>query len=297
MNALLNSFPANLAGIPGRLAAVILLVTILMTSQGRSQSTLGMTVAPPPSSPKPVMVTFSNQTSGVVVASWINQTGVEQQVGVMLPNQAMELSTFPGHVTVFYSGGMKLATFQAESFYHGSVFGIADPNGLPNNPFPNSIITCGTMPNGGSGSGNPGQVTLSGIEGLIQSILNGTLTGLPGAGLHPGNFPGVTPANQPDFAANLVGTNWTYVLGSNTFEFVFGTKQIEGFSHGWWPGVMWTANGKNQVQLKNIPPASLASLPPGQSAVNKIVNITFDSATTFRGVDFDGVTLISGRRK
>lgn len=297
MNALLNSLPANLAGIPGRLAAMVLLAAALTASPAQSQSTSAMSVAPPRSAARPVFVTFSNQTKGTVVANWVDTRGAEQQVGVMLPNQAMELTTHPGHVTIFYSGGQQIGVFRATSSDSGSILGIAGPNGVTNNPVPTPPIICVAMPGGGGGSGNPGQVTLSGIGGLIQSILNGTLTGLPGGGTNPGITPAVTPANQPDFAARLVGTKWTYVYGNNTFEFEFGPGQVKDYTNGWWPGVVWKTNGKSKVQFKNDPKAVDAKLPPGPSAVGKVMDITFDSATTFKGIDFDGVTPISGQRK
>ena len=286
MNALLKS-----------LTAIVLLASAFLASPARSQTPSAMSIAPPRSAARPVFVTFSNQTKGTVVANWVDSRGAEQQVGVMLPNQAMELTTYPGHVTVFYSGGQQISVFRATSSDSGSILGIAGPNGVTNNPVPTSPIVCVTMPNGGSVPSNPGQVTLSGIGGLIQSILNGTLASPSGGVSNPGITPGVTSANQPDFAARLVGTKWTYVYGNNTFEFEFGPGQVKDYTNGWWPGVLWKTNGKSKVQFKNDPKAVDAKLPPGPSAVGKVMDITFDSATTFKGVDFDGVTPISGQRK
>ncbi len=297
MNAIRKYLSSGLIRGSGLSVTLFVVAPMFMTVAGRSQSTSAMTVAPPLSQTRAVEVTFSNQTSGTIVASWQKGPKVEERIGVILPNQAMELVTYPGHVTVFTSGKRRLATFRATSASNGAVFGIAGPGGGSASPVPAPPIVCGTPPRGGTNPGNHGQVTLGGIGGLIQAILKGTL-GTAGGGAPPGVTPGGTPpVNQTDFAARLVGTTWTYVYGGQTFEFEFGQGQIKPISSNWWPGVIWKTNGKSQVQLKNVPQANVATLPPGPNAVNKTIDITFDSETSFKGIDFDGVTPIFGQRK
>ncbi len=99
------------------------------------------------------------------------------------------------------------------------------------------------------------------------------------------------------FADGLQGSRWSYVFNESTFEFQFGNANaISNFSNGWWPGVTWEVQGKNKVILKNTPKEEDRALPPGPAADGKQMVLIFDSADSYRGVDFDGATLISGRR-
>ena len=96
--------------------------------------------------------------------------------------------------------------------------------------------------------------------------------------------------------SQLPGSRWTYKFGASTFEFEFAANSIKNFSNGWWPGVTWQANGDNQIILNNSPTAEASALPPGPAAVGKQMTIRFDSADSYTGTDFDGVTAISGHR-
>ncbi|MBK6750811.1 MAG: hypothetical protein IPG67_12590 [Acidobacteria bacterium] len=91
-------------------------------------------------------------------------------------------------------------------------------------------------------------------------------------------------ANTQDFTAGLAGTGWTYSYGGTTYQFDFGQTRIEKFSNGWWQGITWTSIGNNQIRLKNL-------------ESGKEMTLTFDSANSYSGIDWDGQTKVSGTRR
>jgi len=74
---------------------------------------------------RPVKVAFSNETAGNLTALWMDEKGIAQEIGTIFPHQVVELTTFPGHVTVFSSGGHQISSFRATVYSNGASFGIA----------------------------------------------------------------------------------------------------------------------------------------------------------------------------
>jgi hypothetical protein len=127
---------------------------------------------------QPVMVAFANQTPDPVTALWIDFDGLAREVGTIPPGQIVELATFPGHLTLFSSGGLQLSSFRASASSHGSAFGIVGPGGSidPSKP---KIAVCWapppgmTGPSGGNSPQSPGTnpVTQNDIASIIRLIL------------------------------------------------------------------------------------------------------------------------------
>lgn len=136
-------------------------------------------------------VAFANQTATPVTAFWMDFNGAAQVVGVIPSGQIVELTTFPGHLTVFSSQGRQLSSFRASTFSHGTAFGIVGPSGSAD-PSKPKIAVCWAPPRGttntpgGTGSGpgsmrvapggssaTGGGITRNDLNSLIQTIFAG----------------------------------------------------------------------------------------------------------------------------
>lgn len=84
---------------------------------------------------RPQVVAFVNQTTEKLVVHWIDFDGVGREIGLMVPNQVAEITTFPGHLTTFSSGSRRVATFRASTLSE-SAYAIAGPGGGAVNPGP-----------------------------------------------------------------------------------------------------------------------------------------------------------------
>lgn len=124
----------------------------LKTMPAFNQGTSAMSIKPPPGQhfrgpglrtnersvnlgSQPLRVVFSNQANENVVAQWIDLNGVAREIGMMVPFQTVELTTFPGHVTTFSSGSRLLATFRASTI-SAPAYAIVGFGGTPVNPAP-----------------------------------------------------------------------------------------------------------------------------------------------------------------
>lgn len=118
---------------PGLAASILLLTPENSPAQilGEKSAILGG---------RPQVVAFVNQTTENLVVHWIDFDGVGHEIGVMVPNQVAEITTFPGHLTTFSSGSRRVATFRAstisESAYAivGSGEGTVNPGPAPASP-------------------------------------------------------------------------------------------------------------------------------------------------------------------
>lgn len=127
---------------------------------------------------RPQVVAFVNQTTENLVVHWIDFDGVGHEIGVMVPNQVAEITTFPGHLTTFSSGSRRVATFRASTLSE-SAYAIAGPEG--------GAVTPGPTPAGGRvavsdedfGGQNHGrlQVTLSRGDQLTVNLGSNPSTG------------------------------------------------------------------------------------------------------------------------
>ena len=116
----------------------------------------------------PVSVTFSNQSGSTVNALWVDFQGSRQPVGAILPNQAMQLTTYPGHLTVFMSNNQQVAKFRATATNGGSAFAIVGRYGRAASPIPsNSLSVPQNLVNPTKPSG---VTTLADIGNLIRSL-------------------------------------------------------------------------------------------------------------------------------
>lgn len=84
---------------------------------------------------RPQVVAFVNQTTDNLVVHWIDFEGLGREIGLMVPNQVAEITTFPGHLTTFSSGSRRVATFRASTLSE-SAYAIAGPGGGSVNPGP-----------------------------------------------------------------------------------------------------------------------------------------------------------------
>lgn len=106
-------------------------------------------------------------------------------------------------------------------------------------------------------------------------------------GIPASQIPQLTKPQNVIDPAKLVGSGWTYSIGGNEYQFEFGQYDIEKFSNGWWKGISWVSIANKQLYLRN-------------RQTGQEMKLTFDSAdnpTSFTGVDWDGKTPVSGRRR
>tara|TARA_R110000850_G_scaffold109649_12_gene222718 strand:+ start:2729 stop:3172 length:444 start_codon:yes stop_codon:yes gene_type:complete len=82
----------------------------------------------------------------MVVAHWIDHQGSAQEIGTILPGQIVQITTFPGHVTVFSAGGRQLSTFEATASSDGAAYGISGTVGVANDPVVPEIAVCWSPP-------------------------------------------------------------------------------------------------------------------------------------------------------
>tara|TARA_R110002096_G_scaffold27577_3_gene84185 strand:+ start:119 stop:556 length:438 start_codon:yes stop_codon:yes gene_type:complete len=82
----------------------------------------------------------------MVIAHWIDHQGSAQEIGTILPGQIVQITTFPGHVTVFSAGGRQLSTFEATASSDGAAYGISGTVGVANDPVVPEIAVCWSPP-------------------------------------------------------------------------------------------------------------------------------------------------------
>jgi len=87
---------------------------------------------------RPQVIAFVNQTTEKLVVHWIDFDGVGREIGLMVPNQVAEITTFPGHLTTFSSGSRRVATFRASTLSE-SAYAIAGPGSGAVNPGPTPV--------------------------------------------------------------------------------------------------------------------------------------------------------------
>ncbi len=106
---------------------------------------------------RPQVIAFVNQTTEKLVVHWIDFDGVGREIGLMVPNQVAEITTFPGHLTTFSSGSRRVATFRASTISE-SAYAIA-----------------GSGSGGGSGGGavNPGPTPVSSQVSISSADFGG----------------------------------------------------------------------------------------------------------------------------
>lgn len=183
-------------------SALVALITCGLTS-GHSQTAGLRSVT---EDVRPIKVAFSNETTGSVVAHWIDEQGIAQEIGTIFPNQVVEVTTFPGHVTAFSSGGNRISTFRATAFSNGATFGIVGagpsidtqppqaigctflpdeiavctfpPPGVPEN-LPPEVIVCMTMPGNPPGTVPPGLICKLSPPPAITGKPGGTTSPTP----------------------------------------------------------------------------------------------------------------------
>ena len=111
----------------------------LQSSSFGQVSTFSVSVA------RPVKVACANQTPNHVTAFWLDESGSAQEIGSIFPNQIVELTTFPGHVTVFSSGGKTVSTFEASVYSNGAADGIVG-SGPALDPVKPKVPICIALP-------------------------------------------------------------------------------------------------------------------------------------------------------
>ncbi len=133
----------------------------------------------------PLFVTFANQTGSSVTAYWVDFKGLNQQLGFLLPNQTVQVITYPGHLTLFTANGKTVAQFRAKAFGNPA-FAIVGPGGQAANPIPKPSFqpTVISQPQGGAFSkpvasnARPGPVNLADLlQSLSATVLNSNRPG------------------------------------------------------------------------------------------------------------------------
>ncbi len=128
----------------------------------------------------PTAIIFSNQTAANVAAYWVDLQGVYQPVGFLLPNQAIQINTYPGHLTVFISNNQVVASFRAA---------VA-------NQLAYAIM----------GSGNTGSNLLSQNSGnsSLTNLLSAALVNAATQNTNTGVLNNSTTANNPSSLSNIL---------------------------------------------------------------------------------------------
>lgn len=166
---------------------------------------------------QPVLVAFSNQTSDPVAADWIDFDGLGHSIGVIRPNETLQLQTFPGYLMVFSSATQRLSTFRASSV-SGGVYGIVGRGGQPT--VDSRIAVC-RFPSPTNQGGTPAAAptaTMDDLSSVIHSILTGaplppTLTATPAA------------STQRSYVGVYRGKQCTFKL---TWENADGSGDVDG---------------------------------------------------------------------
>ena len=144
----------------------------------------------------PFSVTFLNQTGSNVDAYWVDFQGINQRIGTLFPNQAAQVTTYPGHLTVFAANGQQVAKFQAGYSTPSAAFSIVGANSSASN---SSVpVTSTSIPaNFSNGNQNSaGNTSLAGLGNLIQSLTKNS-PAIPTGGLTTSNqFPASTPVQN-----------------------------------------------------------------------------------------------------
>ena len=99
------------------------------------------------------------------------------------------------------------------------------------------------------------------------------------------DWDGVTKiSGNQDYIAGIVGKSFTYQYGADAYTLTFDVNGILTTNLPWGePGTTtWKAIVPDQVELTNA---------------GKTLILTFSSATSYTGIDWDGVTKISGSLK
>ncbi len=132
---------------------------------------------------QPISVAFANQTNENLVAHWIDLNGVGQEIGLLVPGQVAEITTFPGHVTIFSSGSRRVATFRASTSSQPA-YAILGPGGNTANMGPvtqfNPSVTGNQISSAATG------ITLSDIGRFFRELANRKQSSAPGGGSTPG---------------------------------------------------------------------------------------------------------------
>ena len=179
-----------------------------------SQGTSAMYVVPPRGQQsnersinlgsQPISVAFANQTNENLVAHWIDLNGVGQEIGLLVPGQVAEITTFPGHVTIFSSGSRRVATFRASTSSQPA-YAILGPGGNTANMGPvtqfNPSVTGNQISSSATG------ITLSDIGRFFRELAN-KQSSAPGGGSTPGTNIGGNPGT------NIGGTPGTNIGGN-----------------------------------------------------------------------------------
>ena len=153
---------------------------------------------------QPISVAFANQTNENLVAHWIDLNGVGQEIGLLVPGQVAEITTFPGHVTIFSSGSRRVATFRASTSSQPA-YAILGPGGNTANMGPvtqfNPSVTGNQISSSATG------ITLSDIGRFFRELAN-KQSSAPGGGSTPGTNIGGNPGT------NIGGTPGTNIGGN-----------------------------------------------------------------------------------
>ena len=155
---------------------------------------------------QPISVAFANQTNENLVAHWIDLNGVGQEIGLLVPGQVAEITTFPGHVTIFSSGSRRVATFRASTSSQPA-YAILGPGGNTANMGPvtqfNPSVTGNQISSAATG------ITLSDIGRFFRELAN-KQSSAPGGGSTPGtNIGGNSGTNTGGNAIASTGSNLT----------------------------------------------------------------------------------------
>ena len=161
---------------------------------------------------QPISVAFANQTNENLVAHWIDLNGVGQEIGLLVPGQVAEITTFPGHVTIFSSGSRRVATFRASTSSQPA-YAILGPGGNTANMGPvtqfNPSVTGNQISSSATG------ITLSDIGRFFRELAN-KQSSAPGGGSTPGTNiggnPGTNIGGNP--GTNIGGTPGTNIGGN-----------------------------------------------------------------------------------
>jgi|GEM_PF-587323 len=124
-----NHISLGIAG--NRFRPLLLAATAIILFQGIPR--LRAQVDPPYSlnqGGNPVGIVFSNQTGTNVAAYWVNFQGGYQPIGFLLPNQAVRINTYPGHLTAFIANNQIVGRFRATAANQAAYAIVGSGNGL-----------------------------------------------------------------------------------------------------------------------------------------------------------------------
>lgn len=124
----------------------------------------------------PSSITFSNQTGTTVKAYWVDTQGVNKEVGTLFPDQAVQITTYPGHVLVFTTNGQQVAKYKAPATSPTSTaFGIVGSNGRQGAQIPRQSLSLpGNLTGLNSNSSNlrnrNGALNLANVGSFVRSL-------------------------------------------------------------------------------------------------------------------------------